>query len=249
MQRRVFYFHHIPKTAGTSVRLWLASCFGDNMCPAGIADGLVTIPSRELGRYSVFSGHFHSYLPQYLEREVIAFTVLRDPVARTRSHWHEVRRTAQHPHHARVCSQNFAEFVDDNRNRVMIENYQTRYLTNLQINMRELAQRFSPDELSRYALAEALEQASMSVAKPILAASVNETLGNMSVVGVCERLHDFLVKVSRILEVPAPSVEAVPRANVTEKDDAGGLPAAALARLRELTRIDQELYESVCAQL
>jgi hypothetical protein len=178
----------------------------------------------------------------------VGLATLRDPIARTRSHWHEVRRTTHHPHHARVRGQSFEEFVQDELNRVMIENYQARYLAYFPIDMRALARRFADDELSRYGLAEALEQASLSVAQPSLAASANESVGRMAVVGVSERLHDFLVKVGRLLDIPAPSPATVPRANVTSGDVAYTLSAAALGKLREMTRIDQDLYERVRSQ-
>jgi hypothetical protein len=245
--QHTLYFWHIPKTGGSSVREWLASHAGSDLCPAGIADQLVTMPFGELVRYRIFAGHFHGYLAPYLAREVVTCTLLRDPVARTRSHWHEVRRTASHPHHARVRGQSFAEFVEDDCNRVMIEDYQARYLAQLPIDMAALARRFSGSELSRYALAEALEQASLRVAKPVLATLARKTLASMVVVGVCQRLHEFLVEVGQMFEISAPA--AVPRANVTEHDDGGTLTPAVLARLRDLTRVDQELYDFVWAQV
>ncbi|PPQ32074.1 sulfotransferase family protein [Rhodopila globiformis] len=237
------YFQHIPKTAGTSVRIWLKSHFGNHFCDAGIADELVRIQPQELDQYQVFAGHFHSYLAQFVGPDLTVFTVLRNPLMRTFSHWHEVRRTAQHPHHARVSGQSFVEFVQDDQNRVMIEDYQARYLARLSINMRAVASRFSADELSGFALAEALEQASLQVTKPVLARSARETLAAMALVGVCERLHEFLVGVSGLLKLPAPTSNEIPQANVTMTTELGELPPATLAKLQELTQVDHELYE------
>ena len=193
-----------------------------------------------------FAGHFHTYLAPYLGRKLTTFTVLRDPVARTRSHWHQVRRQEQHPHHARASRQSFAEFVEDDRNRVMIEDYQARYLVASVDDITALAKRLE-DPSSPVVLAEALEQASLRVPKtPLLARSI-VTLRSMAVVGVTERLHDFLVAVGKLRHVPAPPVDAVPRMNVTERDEADPLPAATLAHLRELTQIDQTLYDAARA--
>jgi hypothetical protein len=47
------------------------------------------------------------------------------------------------------------------------------------------------------------------------------------------------------MEVPAPTLSSTPHANVTENDDILDVPPAVLARLRELTWIDNELYEAV----
>jgi hypothetical protein len=184
---RTIYFHHIPKTAGSSVKIWLLSWLGINLCPAEVADHLVRMPFAKLECYRGFTGHFHGYLAQYLGRELLTFTVLRNPVARSRSHWHQVRRHAHHPHHSRVVAQSFTEFVSDDRNRVLLENYQARYLADLPIDLRMLAGRFSNDELSQYALAEALEQASLKVATPVLAANARDALRRMAVVEVSER--------------------------------------------------------------
>jgi hypothetical protein len=237
------YFWHIPKTAGTSIRIWWASCFGDGLCPAGIADELVRMPVADLGRYRAFIGHFHGYLAQYLGRDVMQFTLLRDPIARTRSHWHQVRRAPHHPYHLRVRAQSFAAFVDDDLNRVMIEDYQARYLCTLPIDLAALARTFSDDDLSSYALAETLEQASLPVTKDFLAARARAALGRMAVVGICEQFRDFLIQVSAVLGIPEP--EAEPRANITEQDDSGVLPAATLARLHDLTAIDRGLYQAI----
>jgi hypothetical protein len=219
------------------------SALGSDLCPAQLAEELIAIPRSNLEHYSAFAGHFHYYLAQYLDRELDTVTVLRDPVSRTRSHWHQVRRHEQHPYHARVVCQTFAEFIEDDRNRVMIEDYQARYLVRPQMKLRLMADRFSEEELSRYALSEALEQASLGIGKPVLVAQAQETLSTMAAVGTVERLGDFLARIGKILDLAPPAAE--PRENVTARDMADALPAPALAKLREMTRIDQQLYDAV----
>jgi hypothetical protein len=86
----------------------------------------VTIPLSEIEHYHAFAGHFHDYLVQYIRKDMISFSVLREPLAGTRSHRNQVRRAPWYPHYERVRLQSFTEFVQDDRNRVMIENYQAR---------------------------------------------------------------------------------------------------------------------------
>jgi len=223
----------------------MRSHYGDSLCPAGVADQLVMIPPEKRADYQAFAGHFHSYLGPYLGRDLVTVTVLREPMARTRSHWHEVRRTKEHPHHPRVIHQSFTDFVMDGLNRVMIEEYQARYLVKLPVTLATMASRFSEADHARFALSEALEQTSLSLPKPALLEGAKTALKTMAVVGVTECLHDFLVRVAEISDIPPPAATAVPRENATDRSDAEELPEKVLRRLQHLTRIDRELYDAV----
>jgi hypothetical protein len=247
LQDRAIYFQHIPKTAGSSVMEWLGSHYADRLCPVGIADELVMIPPEKLATYQAFVGHFHSYLGPYLGRDLMTVTTLREPVARTRSHWHQVRRHQQHPHHHRVINQSFSDFVMDDLNRVMIEDYQARYLVKLPLSLSAMAGRFSDADHARFALSEMLEQTSQLVDKSELLGGARAVLNSMAVVGVTERLHDFLIRFAEAADLPQPLSTVVPRANVTNRQDAKaeGLSAEALRRLQQLTRIDRQLYDAV----
>lgn len=238
------YFQHIPKTAGVSVRTWLHAHYGVRLCPAWLADDLVRITPQALRHYEAFAGHFHGYLERYLGRELLTVTVLREPVARTRSHWHHVRRAPEHPHHFRVASQTFAEFVMDDLNRVMIEDYQARYLMKLPFSLPVMASRFSAVDQTLPVLSEALEQTSLPLLKPELLEGAREAIKRMAVVGATERVHDFLIRVAKAADIPPPSAEAVPRANITEQNQAEELPPEALQRLHDITRVDREIYNA-----
>ncbi|MDR6635013.1 hypothetical protein J2X72_003825 [Phyllobacterium sp. 1468] len=247
-QNHPIYFQHIPKTAGSSVKVWLGSHYGDRLCPADLADDLVVIPPEQRGDYQVFAGHFHSYLDTYLRRELVTVTVLREPVARTRSHWQHVRRAHDHPHHLRVSEQSFSDFVMDDLNRVMIEDYQARYLMRLPLSLAVIASRYGEADHALYALSEALEQTSLPLLKPDLLEGARTALSSMAVVGITERLHNFLVRVAEVADISPPAAEAVPRANVAERDHEQ-LSEEARRKLQDLTRIDRELYDEVISAM
>jgi hypothetical protein len=104
----------------------------------------------------------------------------------------------------------FLAHSQDSRNLRSV-NYQARYLCKLPIDLELLAKSFSPDLRARYAPAETLEERSLTISAPFLAASVRETLSGLAAVGVSERLHDFLPAVGRILSLPVLPLEATPK--------------------------------------
>src|SRR5262245_4548215 len=107
------YFLHIPKTAGLSVARLLEEEFGQGLCPATTLDDLFTTDPVALRSAAAFAGHFGVWLPEIVGRGLRTFTLLRDPIARTISHYRHVRRDPNHPYHRYVRDQSLAEFVSD----------------------------------------------------------------------------------------------------------------------------------------
>lgn len=74
------YFNHIPRTAGTTVRVWLASFFSPSLvCPFLHPHEFREAPDAELRSYSFFSGHLQDLPLRTFGREVSMITVLREP--------------------------------------------------------------------------------------------------------------------------------------------------------------------------
>lgn len=113
MSERVWYFVHIPKTAGTTVRHYLGDAFGEDEVlyvypgqPEQIEgaerhmvslDQVAALPPAQLARYRVFYGHypFRAEWMHYGRGRGLAF--VRDPVARVIS-WYHYMRNADAPH-------------------------------------------------------------------------------------------------------------------------------------------------------
>ena len=75
-----------------------------------------------------FRGHFLTHLEPYLGRKLATFTMLRDPVERTISHYYHVRRDPDHPSHEDTSRMSLREFCVDPLTRHMVENFQAGYL-------------------------------------------------------------------------------------------------------------------------
>jgi hypothetical protein len=111
---RPLYFLHIPKTAGTTVSVYLESGFQrEEICPAPSWAELLRLPSAEMSGYRLYCGHFGAMLLDLLPTRPAVVTMLRDPVDRLVSYWSYVLRHPSHPEHPRVAGgdADFATFV------------------------------------------------------------------------------------------------------------------------------------------
>src|SRR5262249_28718685 len=88
-----FFFLHLHKSAGTSLKTLLDAHFGVSaVCPAYYWNELEKIPAEQLARYRFFRGHIFGDLSGYLGRPLREFTFLRSLVERTVSQYHQQRR-------------------------------------------------------------------------------------------------------------------------------------------------------------
>src|SRR5437868_14985772 len=89
----VLYFFHLPKTGGISFTSFLESRFpAGQTCPARVFYDLYQLPPESLSRYRLYCGHFGFNLARLDPRPMITFTLLRDPVERFISTYHNVKR-------------------------------------------------------------------------------------------------------------------------------------------------------------
>ncbi len=93
VRRAPLFFMHIPKTAGTSMRLFLETQYNDrDIC---LEEGWYTVKSLDqIAGKQLIRGHFQYNLRQRLPPDAKLLTVLRDPIARTLSSLKHLQRDA-----------------------------------------------------------------------------------------------------------------------------------------------------------
>jgi hypothetical protein len=241
---RPIYFLHIPKTGGLSVRQWvLQQVEASQACQEVLLEGLFRVPSADLQRYALFSGHFHGYLHGLLDTKPRVVTVLRDPLSRTISHYNHIRRVENDPERHRVMSQSFDAFVADPENRRLIENFQARHLARPRQSLERLAAGMTDEAFARFELCQRADAASLQLSPDELLHTATETIERSEVIGTTDGLHGFLVRCAKAFGWPEPSPNDVPRVNLGVMAEGFSISDETKARLHEMTAIDQVLYD------
>ena len=231
---QTLYFLHIPKTAGTSLRTALSAQFdGSRVCPFLVLPKLLPLSPDELRRFRLFNGHHGRYLYQLLRFEPITVTMLRDPVARTVSHYRHLQRSEQGWLHDQACKQSLEEFINTEAGATEVMNLQARYLGLGDIQ----GDYFGFSEL-RHDFGRVLDR----FADPVLLERAIELLDRCAFVGLQERMEESMLLLTRTFAWrPSSAVRSLNPARTPF--DASQLTDAVLERIRELTRLDQAVYD------
>lgn len=243
MKPSACYFYHIPKTAGMSTWQLLEHYYPkEKICPGRMWEDIIDVPPDVLAEYDVFRGHFLAYLEPYLGRALDTFTLLRDPVERTISHYCHVQRAPDHPFHLVAQSLTLADFCVDRRTAHMVQNYQSRYLACLPPkDPRALADGMTKADFAAYRLQLALDPIADETPSPVeLYRAAKERLKGFVAAGISENLEHSLALIAHALGLPHPPV--FPMRNVAPNRPVS-VDGAALRAIRANTEVDQVLYE------
>jgi len=248
MEREGIYFFHIPKTAGVSVWRFLEQAFStDKICPWWLWDQLITVPRAELDHWHIFRGHFLSHLEPYLGKRLATFTMLRDPVERTLSHYYHVRRVPDHPFHEHALRMSLAEFCVNPLTRHMVENYQAAYLAKSPGNPINVARDLTPECLARFELQERLQYPDKFAHSSALFDRAQQRLAEFTSVGFTEDFTNSLLRFSHSLNCVAS--QPVERQNVNpEGQGVADVDGSTLSLIRDLTEVDRSLYQSAISR-
>ena len=214
-----------------------------SICPGRMWDDIIRIPRGRLAQYRAFRGHFLAFLEPYAGRKLQTFTVLRDPLERTISHYYHVRRSPEHPFHREANTFSLAEFCVHPRTRHMAHNYQSGYLACPGgKSPGELAVNMTMEDPAAYKLQLALDPAPDEFPSPdkLYEAAVNRLRGFVAV-GITERLQESYSLIARALGLPGPPLLPVRNAGTNRP---AAVDLATERVIRANTEVDRVLYEA-----
>lgn len=199
----LFYFLHVPKTAGTSLKQVFNRMFGrfyfqfdpaQHREPVEAGGEAIWRTPGFYSQYLMIGGHSpfqHPIVQESRGRRKIFVAVMRDPVARVISHYDFIRRQPQHPQHA------------DLRDRSLLDAFE---------NSQQFC-RASTNEQLRYIFGT----------KDL--ASANSTLSRRNY--IISRVEDLELFVDAIAAISGvPRTPAIPRTNTKTEPSSVSLPPA-----------------------
>ena len=227
------YFLHIHKTAGSSLREYIYDKFGRNeacLLPWELP-AVLDRPASELRNYRVIAGHYGYYLERLLGKPLVYITMLRDPVERTVSAFYDQRWREDLWLHEHIKDMTLDDYVFDRIGAREVMNFQTCSLAfdDVDRHYHGLAELWRDEEQTRAVLGD---RRLLELAKA--------RLERFAFVGLQDRFEDSLRLLAYTFGWPLP--DRTPRENI-RRESREKIPDRTLARIRELTALDQELYD------
>ena len=131
----VLYFLHIPRTGGTTLHELLEAWFPpEGVLKAGsrgeVPNRLEEIGSEGRAGLRFFSGHYDTNVTRLLGRTPRFITMLREPIARTMSHYEIIKRMPNHKLHDEVTvgGMTFLDYLHDPRGGIADRDRQVRQI-------------------------------------------------------------------------------------------------------------------------
>jgi hypothetical protein len=224
---RRLLFEHLPKCAGTSVRVYLGSQYPERLCFATKGDTVGSIrefqamPEQERFKYRFVTGHNAHKLAALVHPDMVKVTILRDPVERMISHHAYVKEHPEHYLHRAVVERllSLADYVTSGLSDELLNHCVCLFAG------------VSPQE----ALADPAQ--TVDRAYEVLR-------GQYAVVGIVEKLELAMDRIRAVTGIREPFPAAVHNKS-RSRPAAVEVEPDALRAIRETNALDITLYERV----
>ena len=224
-----FLFLHLPKTAGTSLRLALQEAYGpEAVSPHVNACFLQNENLDLLNQYTFICGHLSFADARRLFPDAATFTVVREPVERCIS-WYWYARAAT------INQSAGSEFLDVQaaKNFDMDTFFSLPWGVTFHNIHNRMTRQLGSHACDRYANLEAAYQ------------QAQNTLRQCLWIGRQDQLEEDMQRLSRLF--PKLSGLTLPRKNVTEnRTNQRTISSITLKNIQAHNRFDQPLYEQAC---
>lgn len=138
-------FLHIPKTAGTSLRGFLEGLYPESRCHKGwFTDSLLMCPPWEVAEKYFIAGHYPASILGWLpHKNYRIITFLREPIARTLSHFNHLKTESEAFMHSVAYGSDLDTFLNRDDGLFELANMQTRYLGALDMDSEYFVDRYN----------------------------------------------------------------------------------------------------------
>jgi hypothetical protein len=238
-------FLHIMKVGGTSLSDLFQRWVGVDRCRVHIfVDDLILTSPLLLNQLQFLAGHFPYEALAVVPPPYSTLCVLREPVARTLSHYSQLRAAR-----AQYRDLSLDEFVFSDEFDVPSGNYQARQLGH-EVGLAEAWRSFTPDIELRaaggrpeqgYPVQALFDSTPLRVDEQTLLHNAQSNLARIDFVGVTESLDAVGAAVARLF---GASPEPPERLNASVPMDRQDIDSRILRRIEERTALDRELYET-----
>lgn len=236
------YFHHIPKTAGTTLNAALREVFAPHeICPPFLWSQLLQYNKKKLKQFRLFRGHFYGALEPFLGFPVRSFVFLRDPKERALSHYGHVMRASGHYLHSKAHSlHTFEAFLQDPETRETVRNFQSKCLT-ATFDPKALAARLTEEELVSLKLEQQIETSASALTSEQLLHTAKAALERFACVCITEHFNQSLTLLGQTFGWHLNKY-IMPENQNPQKIRSSDLSSKETALLYELNTVDLKLY-------
>ncbi len=234
-KHKIYYFFHIYKTGGMSVHEYLYDATPKGyLMPGFFEQDLLSI--ENLLSFSYYSGHFGRIPLMLKERRLHMATLLRNPVERGFSHYKHIRRTTELEFNKNengifdekirkeILSNSLEEFLHTSSASLVFGNHQASQLAELTASSMHLIRKsiegmITLDELHDLAM---------------------ESLSKMELVGITQRLDEFIGRLADRWKLPQPQKKY--QENIDPDSEAYHLTKDMISRIEKLCSVDLKIY-------